>query len=277
MYYNMGINKKPSESKSEDLVGYNNGFFWLLDGATPPAEKTNKELTQIYINLLNAALTNCALECKNTNLLLERSIEKVRNSFEKNYDLSSIDYFPYSTAVIFKIDDKAVEYTVLGDSYLSIATENSIVNITDDRLKRIAVKERRVVQEMRENGIDEKSIEYKQARKNLIYTELDFQNIDGGYWVAGLNPIAARESVSGKITIGKDKQFFVFAASDGLARLITHFDKFKDFKSLGKEIEQNGAKKTFEMLRKLESNKSNFKKPVSSKHDDASFVMVCNN
>ena len=259
MYYNMGISKKPSESKSEDLVGYNNGFFWLLDGATPPAEKKNKELTQIYINLLNAALANYSLECKDTNILLERSIEKVKDSFEKNYNLSSIDYFPYSTAVIFKVDDESIEYSVLGDSYLSIVTESSILNITDDRLKKIAVEERRVVQKMRENEIDEKSSEYKEARKKLIYTELNFQNVDGGYWVAGLNPIAAQKSISGRVSLSKNNKFFVFAASDGLARLITHFDVFKDFKSLGKEIEQNGAKKIFEMLRQLESNKSNFK------------------
>lgn len=276
MYHSMGINKKPFETKSEDLVGYNNSFFWLLDGATPPAEKKNKELTQTYLNLLNAALSNYSLECKNTIDLLEKSIIKVRRVFQKNYNLSLVEYLPYSTAVIFKVG-KEIEYSVLGDSYLSIATEKSVVTITDDRIKNIAVKERKIVREMRNCGVDEKSIEYIQARKKLICAELNFQNIDGGYWVAGLNPLAAEKAISGTFSLDESEKFLVFAASDGLARLVTHFGAFKDLNSLGKEILHVGSVNIFNRLRGLESSKGNFLRPVSSKNDDASFNLVLNN
>lgn len=276
MYYNMGVNKKPFESKSEDLVGSNNSFFWLLDGATPPIENKNKELTQIYLNLLNAALSNHSLECKSTGILLETSIATVRDIFLKNYNVNSSDYLPYSTAVIFKVD-REIEYSILGDSYLSIVTDKTSVTITDDRLKQFAVEERKIVQEMRKSGIDEKSVEYIEARKKLIRAELNFQNVDGGYWIASLNPLAAKESISGTLSLDNCETFFVFAASDGLARIVTHFGAFHDLNSLGNEITRVGAICIFNMLRSLESDMANFLKPVSSKNDDASFIIVSSN
>lgn len=271
-----GIMKKPQEQKSEDIIGSNNGFFWLLDGATPPAEKKNKELTQQFLNVFNVALSTYSLECTTTKSLFEKSMIRVRDIFKEKYDLDSFEYLPYSTAVIFKIDNE-IEYTVLSDSYLVIQTKNKAITITDNRLNQIAVKERNLVCEMIQNDIDEKSTEYIQARKNLIYNEMKFQNTPNGYWVAGLNPFVAKEAISGTVAINKDEEFLVFAFSDGLARLVTHLGKFKDFYALAEAIVQNGGTFIFNKLRELEADKLNFVKPVASNHDDASFILISNN
>ena len=274
--YLTGVMKKPNEQKSEDIIGSNNGFFWLLDGATPPAEKKNKELTQQFLNLFNIALTKYTLECTNTKELFGKSLNNVHDMFKEKYDLDSFEYLPYSTAVIFKLGNE-IEYTVLSDSYLVIKTKNKAITITDDRLNHIAVKERNLVCEMIKNDIDEKSTEYIQARKNLIYHEMKFQNTTNGYWVAGLNPLVAKEAISGTFPISKDEDFLIFAFSDGLARLVTHLGTFKDFYALAEAIEQNGGNSIFTKLRELESNKLNFIKPIASKHDDASFILISNN
>ena len=274
--YMTGINKKPSESKSEDLVGSNNNFYWLLDGATPPAERKYKELTQIFLNTFNSALSACSLECSSTNILLERSLERVRDVFTEKYDINSLDHLPSSTAVIIKIDGE-IEYSVLGDSYLSIATKNSKIVITDERIGNIAVNERKIVREMRENGVDENSIEYIKARKALIREESNLRNVAGGYWIASLNPLAAEESIYGTYPLDSYDDFLIFAASDGLTRLVTHLGAFNDLYSLADETVRVGATQIFKKLRELESDKTNFIKPISNKHDDASFLLISSN
>ena len=49
MNVSMAVNKNPNKFKSEDVVGYSNNFFWLLDGATSQANGKSKDLTSMYI------------------------------------------------------------------------------------------------------------------------------------------------------------------------------------------------------------------------------------
>lgn len=144
--------------------------------------------------------------------------------------------------------------------------------IIDNRIHDVAVKERNKVREMRSKGIDENSALYLDARKELIFKELEKQNVENGFWIACTNPVAARKAITGKISLTNNTT--VFAMSDGLARLITHFDVYRGFTDVINEIKTNGAQKVFELLRELESKKENFKKPISSTHDDASFLLI---
>lgn len=273
MKFISGVNKKPTIERPEDLVGYSNNYFWLLDGATPPLGKKNRQLTQEYICSLNASLCEFSRENYSTTELLRRSIEKVKGIFEEKYSLKDEEYLPYSTVVLVKFDNE-IEYLVLGDSYLFIDNSTTPTVITDDRLENIAVEERKIVSDLKCSGIDEESLEYLTARKNLITKELEYQNKENGYWVAGLDAKAADYAVTGKIKCNQVPR--IMATSDGLARLVTHLNYYSDFDSLAQSILKNGANSIFEKLRDLEEDETNFIKPIASKHDDASFFIISN-
>ncbi|MEH7094874.1 hypothetical protein [Neobacillus vireti] len=276
MQYSSGILKKPTSLKSEDIVGFNNDYFWILDGATPPASKKNREATQLYIKLLNASLSYFSLENVCPAELLKKSIRNVKRTYEKTYPLDNSDYLPYSTAIIIKLSD-ALEYLVLGDSFLSVCTGDQTIEICDDRLKRVAVTERQEVRRLREKGIDESTDIYINARRKLIEAEMQLQNKENGYWVAGFNESAADNSITGKIILNEgQKTFSITAMTDGLARLVTHLGAYQNINEIGKDIVEHGANNIFEKLRTLESNKTNFIKPISSQHDDASFFIISN-
>lgn len=164
----------------------------------------------------------------------------------------------------------------MSDSYLDININGIETTITDDRLKNIATEERRIVREMRKNGIDELSKEYLDARKKLIETEQIYQNRKDGYWVACLNPDAANESVEGSIEINPKDRFNILALSDGMARLVTHLAVYDNLSDIGNAIQIHGEKYVFEKLRRMENDPNNFIKPISSKHDDASYFLISN-
>ena len=269
--YLSGVCKKPSLKESEDMVGENAGFYWLLDGATPPVGEKSHEATYTFVQSLHKALTTVAKTAESPERLLYDSIEFLKvKSCENNSD----GYLPCSTAVIVQVFGNCLHYLVLGDSFLCICTEKDNLVITDNRLKSVAVEERKIVRELRESGISEKSNEYLTARKNLIFTELESRNKDGGYWITELNPNAALNAQKGTIQFEQDEHIFIFAATDGLERLVSVFGAYNNLKEIGDAIVKEGDRKVSNLLRELENNPTAFKKPVSSKHDDASYFLL---
>lgn len=272
--FTSGVCKKPSLDLAEDLVGGNGNFYWLLDGATPPADSGNHELTYRFVQTLNQGLTVFSLRAENPEDLLFNAINYVKNDFEQRGIVNS--YLPCSTVVIVQMLETKIRYLVLGDSYLCICAGNYTLIETDDRLKTIAVEERGIVRKMRESNIPENSKEYQDARKNLILAEAKSRNKTGGYWVAELNPDAAKEGKMGEVSFDDNEKLLVLAATDGLERLISLFEVYPSLKEVGQAIQKKGVVATFNQLRELENDPSKFKKPISSKHDDASFFLLSN-
>lgn len=272
--FSSGVCKKPSLSEPEDLVDGNKGFYWLLDGATPPVGENGHALTYRYVQTLNRALKTNAQIAKTPEELLYRSIHSVRDDFNENG--INVEWLPSSTVVLVQVLQNCLNYLVLGDSYLCIRTEKDDLVITDDRLKFVAVEERKIVRRLREDGFSEESSEYLAARRNLIFAELECRNKDEGYWIAELDPDAAKKSKQGTVHFQRDEVVTVLAVTDGLERLVSIFDFYHNLNDLGDAILREGEIQVFNQLRELEKEPKAFKKAISSKHDDASYFLLVN-
>ena len=270
--YYFGNCKKPTHKKSEDIIGHSGNTFWLLDGATPPLGIKNKKLTQQYINMLNHSISKNTVSVLTLKEILKNAIIDLRYEFNRICDLTTENYLPYSTVVLVRILENTIEYLVLADSYLSICVDGKCHVISDQRLKSIATKERAYVRSMREKGVSEISREYLESREKLINKELKFQNNVNGYWVASLDPEAAEHAIYG--IIDYKENYRIIAASDGMERLVSVFGFVNSLDELINKIINEGEETIFDELRKLEMDNSNFLKPVSSTHDDASFFIV---
>lgn len=258
---------------SEDFVGKNENFYWLLDGATPPRGELNHKHTRYFVEELDKALTKYSVSSDNTKELLFNALEEIRKVFEEK-GLDKYKYLPCSTAIVVKVTDEYIEYSVLGDSTLGIRINNEVKIISDNRLENIAVDERKKVCALRFQGIDERNEQYSSIRKNLIDEERKHMNVNGGYWIASLQPIAAEHAIHGKVNISKDNNVMVIMVSDGLERLVSVFSKYKNVCEIGDDLILNGEPTIFSKLRELENNKDNFKKPIASKNDDASYLLL---
>ena len=82
-------------------------------------------------------------------------------------------------------------------------------------MKSIAIEERKLVQELRGNNINEKSDTYIKARTKLIETELKYQNKENGYWVACINSEAAHNSISSIINFNQNDKITITVSDTG--------------------------------------------------------------
>ena len=261
-----GVCKKPTIKEPEDLVSNSFDYYWVLDGATPP--KGNHESTVEYVRCLSETMTTLAKTADSPKALLKDAIASMPSSFSLG------DYTPYSTAVVIRVLENKIQYAVLSDSTLSISVNDKITQIIDDRLKKIAVEERTLVQQLRASGVNEESEEYLIARKKLIDKESESKNKEGGYWVASLNPEAADHAICGEITYNEDDSVIIAAATDGLCRLFTHFNSYSNLAEIAQRVWEDGTSLVFDELRTLEKDPANFRKPISSTNDDASFLIL---
>lgn len=266
--FSSGVCKKPSLAMAEDLVGGSNNFYWLLDGATPPEGKGNHELTYRYVHALDRYFSELAKSAEDPQDLLFNAIKRVKMEFEQE---GLTAHPPSSTVVIVQTLSSGLRYLVLGDSFLCVRIRGKTTTITDNRLSSVAVRERAIVNGLREQGISENSSEYVEARRTLVRTESECKNKPGGYWIAELNPDAAKEALTGTLPMPD----FVFAATDGLERLVSLFEAYPNLEEPGEAISEKTDAYIFNQLRSLEENPKNFKRPISSKHDDASYFLLC--
>jgi hypothetical protein len=275
MRFYSAIDPKPERNFCEDIIGHNNGYYWLLDGATPPSSDGGSLLTQEFLRLLSSQLIQLSNDSKvdSPSKLLSIAIQSINNYFQT---VNQKDYFPFATAVVLKIDSQRIDYLVIGDSYLLIDIDEKPHIFCDDRLKQIAVDERQKVRQLRESGVLEQDQIYKEARDKLIATEKLYRNKENGFWVVSTDKEAPLHGINGSFDINVDSNILIMAASDGFARLSTHFERPKSLVDLAHQIIAVGASKLLDELRTLEQDKSNFLTPASSKHDDASFMLLYN-
>jgi hypothetical protein len=264
---------KPGRAFSEDVIGYGNGFYWLLDGATPPSMAGVLELTQRFLNSITSHLARLSSNpsIESPEQLLSLAIRSVRDEFG---NIDSTTYFPYATAVLFRVGSQCIDYVVLGDSYLLIEIDGQSHVLCDDRMKHIVVSERESVRRMREAGISEQDPLYKEARNRLIECERAHLNRKDGFWVVSTDETAPLNGLRASLDINANSSILIMAASDGFARLSTHFGRPASLTELPYRIIAEGASRLLDELRTIERDKSNFLAPASSKHDDASFILV---
>ena len=263
----IGICKKPVNAVSEDVVGYAGKYFWLLDGATPFTGGQNKHLLQMFLGYLNTGLVKNSAMAKNPQALLYQAICYARKYMRKDGLLIGVEHKPRCTAIVVKVGRENAEFSVLGDSVLCFIDniDGTCHSITDNRLADFAVEER---ERLEASEFDTDG--YWKAADALIEAEKEFINKPNGFWEASINPEAAYMSVNGLFDFKNDTTILMM--SDGLARFVDVFKRYKDYGGIAKLIKENGADNAFTQLRSLERSMRAVRRP--SLHDDASFLML---
>lgn len=277
--YNLSIatRKKPNKIFNEDLVGFSNNMYWLLDGATIPE---NQEILNgcdavwlvkqisyhLNINSLNS-------EEKSLEEILEISLKGVQNDFFTKTALTMEQtknhYIPSATLVLIRVLDNYIEYLVLGDSTLLIETDLSFVEITDKRLKSVAIDERKAIVDLVATGISYNHKNVHELHKKLVAKEQALLNVEGGYWMSSIEPNASKHALYGKIGFSRNARIALL--SDGLTRAYTHFPICDSWESLLNYLKIYGVESCILKVRDYENEDSTgitYKRTKSS--DDAS-------
>lgn len=226
------INKKIGKEHSEDFTGREGNVFWLLDGATMPS-KLSPVSTLEYTNALSEAIRLNA-NVGDPKEILRAAITEVSGMFERG------NFNPSATAIIVSLEN-TIKYGVLGDSTLYIKTDTSEMLVSDNRLKNVAVKERKNYHEDRT----------KENHIILLKEENRLRNKE--YFIAEYESSAADRMILGELPY---KDYEILLMSDGMAVLMEYGWSASDIIS---EIKNGSA---IETLRKVDKN------------DDASYIFI---
>ncbi|WP_148088878.1 hypothetical protein [Saccharothrix texasensis] len=119
---------------------------------------------------------------------------------------------PSATVLALRVGAESVEWLVLADSTIIFDCSDGLHVYTDDRVSRVnrsqheAAVRSKVGTEAHERDVSK-----------LVEAQRKIRNTADGYWVAGADPQAAREALTGQIPLNNFRQALLL--TDGAARL----------------------------------------------------------
>jgi hypothetical protein len=129
------------------------------------------------------------------------------------------DASPSSTVAILRTRPDAADLYVLGDSPIHYGIGHREHSLADDRLSAVARPEREhyLAQLRAGHGYDEA---HHAALVQLQRAQQQARNVEGGYWIAETDPVAAHHAIT--TTVERDMIEWAALATDGAADLIEH-------------------------------------------------------
>lgn len=268
--YTSGKASDPDKGFSKDVVGqFNDKYFWLLDGATPPNGKP--DLTKLFVDFLDENLRQLVNDEQSLPEIVKAVIRKTREDFTQTHFSVYIsdpcsEYMPSATMILVRLNEDSVDYFVLGRSFLCI---NDLV-ITDKRLDLVGAESKQRLAKLYEQDVPRNDMRCVIERNKIFEEERLKKNRNGGYWTIAMEPEAADHARVGSIATGKVTR--VFALSDGLERLVSGFGLYENIPDLANRTELDGSDAVFSDLRALEDARIPLH-PLASLHDDASYFL----
>lgn len=207
----------PDPRRSKDRVFITANAVIVLDGATA---FTSIELDAgIYADALGRHIVTelHSDDCANLTEVVSNAIEVVAHRFELQRGHS-----PSSTVTILRIRDHHADLFVLGDSPLYYGTAHHSTVLIDTRLTDLDLPEsRRYRDRLRDgSGYDD---QHRTLLGRLQEHQRAWRNVDGGYWIAEADPIAAHHAITA--TLNSHDLSWAVLATDGITNPLTHLGR----------------------------------------------------
>lgn len=251
---------------NEDWMACSSDLVVVLDGATVRTETGCSHGPAWYARKLGAAIiSHAASRSHNLRDILAEAIRDVAALHVDTCDLAD-PAAPSAAAAIVRVEGDTVRYLVLGDVTIVADIGREVVAITDDRVSRTAVQERRAADQF-PIGSPEKSA----AMLRMKEAELAAKNTTQGYWIAGSDPNAVEHAVTGEWKTKDIRRLAVL--TDGAARFVTPFQIARSWKAVLDILEHNGPRRLIEHVRLAEfRDQTGGVYPRNKKSDDATVV-----
>ncbi len=229
---------------NEDYVATGSDWAIILDGATAPAgvdSGCTHTVRWLVEHLVTAVAPRLILSDRSPlPSLLAAAIKETCDAHAATCDLANPDS-PSSTISIARIRDDSLDYLTLGDSPIVLWHRNQdFTPIADDRTSHLP-------------GGRPYTIELVRAHRNKA----------GGFWVAGTDPEAAYQAISGTVPIETISEVGLF--TDGITRLLDWYGY--TWPVIFSSLRSQGPASLISLVRAAEREQPH---PYGKQHDDAS-------
>jgi hypothetical protein len=251
------------DKPNEDWVAANPNLIVVLDGSTARTDTGCVHGVSWYAAMLGTNIVAEASSRKPLPSALRNAIARVA-AMHPDCDLHHPGT-PSAFVAVVRLLDRNIEYLVLGDTIVTLDTDDGIQVIQDDRVESTARPERTEADRYR-IGTDE-----KQAALVLMKrAELAARNQSGGFWAATSDPAVVDNAIVGQVAISQVVQLAVL--TDGAARITTSFDLL-DWQQTFDLLDRAGPTELIRRVRAAESaDPDGTRWPRNKVNDDATIV-----
>ena len=260
------ISYKGNGKANEDVLGYKDNTFWVMDGVSPITDKlflsSISDASYLVNNMsyeMNLILKNRTLDNVQLLKLANQNVRKKINS--KKLDMLKNNKFqPSFTIAILQFEKQFVKINILSDCYVIIKFIDHIEVLTDRRIETISKRTDNVKKRIKKNNIPKE--EAKKMILNQILQNREKMNID--YWVGTLDGKAFDYTI--EYTFKKDTIEQILMCTDGFFRVFDyHLVSFDTLFSHKYTLEY-----FYDLLFQFEEK--NFKN--IKKHDDTTAILL---
>lgn len=206
--YSEGCGKHPNE----DMYGYVNNTFWVIDGATDIFK--DNYFSEVSDVQWVVQKLNYFLKEKSTLIslkeMLRSAIENVRTEALNKAPIIRtipVNQLPTFSICCTRIKGNKLEYLCIGDCSL-FCSSNPLNRYTDLRVLPFHYQVNEVKEKYKSNQNEYNTQVFKKVREIKKYI-----NIEGGYWIGTLDSNVVDNSIEGDIDIKKGDRFLL--CSDG--------------------------------------------------------------
>lgn len=256
------------DQPNEDFVAATTDAVVLLDGVGTPAGSHSGCVHGVawFVRELGMTLLGRLAGDDHANLAasLADAIVHVRGLHERTCDLSHAGT-PSATVLAVKQTATTLDYLVLADSVLAVDRGGEVQVLTDPREAEIGRELRRHM-----DSLIGGTAEHVAAHREYVERLRAFRNRHGGFWVAGTEPEAAAEAVTGPVPRGDVRAAALL--SDGASRLADRFE-LATWAEVFKTLDAHGPEALLRQVREAEdSDPAGTKWPRGKLHDDATIA-----
>ncbi|MGM1059634.1 protein phosphatase 2C domain-containing protein [Saccharothrix sp. Mg75] len=253
---------------NEDWAAATNRIAVLLDGLTAPGDLGTGCIHGVpwFVERLGSALVaNLADDELDMRSALAASIQSTARIHAPTCDLKNPGT-PSATVLALREGEEYFDWLVLADSTLLLDCTNEFIAVSDDRVARVNRAQHEAAVSS-DTGTDE----HEKNVSKLVEAQRLIRNTPGGYWVAGTNPKAAAEALTGSTPKALVKRAALL--SDGAARL-KEFN-ITDWSGIMATLDASGPRGLISAVREVEdSDPTGRRWPRYKKSDDATAVYL---
>jgi len=262
---------------NEDIVYAMDNYGWVIDGATGLNNKNimgSSSDAYWFVNEWNNYLKENILDnSKGIKEIIVNGVESISNKFCEIAAIQNLDKvdLPSASIAVIRINNKKVEYFLLGDCTLvvqdnkgkSLIIKQNLLDILDNKAKV------ELVELMKNKGMN--FLEARKKINSLLVKHRLLKNTPNGYWTLEFDKNAVENSLCGHLDFEDCKK--VLLMSDGFSAIFDNYNYVTEDNIIS-IIEKDGLQQIYNIIRAIEEDDVDILKfPRFKKGDDSSAVI----